>query len=310
MAEVVEGRVAARNRQILLGQFVDRADEMALFQKVLDGDDLALMVVTADTGMGKSALMMRMVHECSLRGLPRAEVSFDSQDVVDYMLVMRRLRDALGAAHFASFTELINQYTIGSERQQLDINVHLQGGTINVAGGAQISNSTVGDIAGVVVRDNMFVIQRPDLDVPIEMRRELLTQRFLEGMKALSANQKVVLFFNATEKMSPLTPPWLWGQLLKPMVDLIPNVRAVLLGQYAPTEGRELKPFTATAELKPLGLDDIDAYMAKRIPPAVAIDDKQRRAAAQMLAVISRGRPADVASNVDLWLTTLQPAPT
>lgn len=305
MTEVLEGRVARARRERLLAQFVDRSAEMELFAKVLDSSDLPIMVVSAGAGMGKTSLMMRMVHECALRGLLKAELEWSSLDVLDYMSVMRKLRDSLGVDEFSGFTDLINYYTDTSYTPRLDINVNLQGGSVQVAGGAQISGSSVGDIAGVVLRDNMIVVQRPDITIPIEVRREQLTQRFLQGLARLSAAQKVVLFFSVTEKMSDLTYQWLWEQLLKPIVDgALPNVRAILLGQRPAPADPDLAAFVACAQLKPLGLDDIDAYIAKRAAGGVAISDETRRELAKMLALMTRGRPADVCSAVDLYVAS------
>lgn len=309
MSEVVEGRLARvkrEKRERLLGQFVDRSAEMALFQQVLDGDDLPAMVVTAASGMGKSALLMRMVHECALRHLIKAELEWTSIDVLDYLTTLRRLRDALGVDHFSAFTDLVNYYTDESYHPRLEVNINLQGGSIEMAQGAQISGSTVGDIAGVVLRDNNFNIQRSDIGVPDGVRRERLTQRFLEGLAALSRDAMVVVFFNATEKMSEITYQWLWGQLLKPLVDgVLPKVRVVLLGQRPPP-GRadlgDLAELIALAELKPLGLSDIDTYIGKRATGVAQISEETRRGLAKMLLLVTQGRPADVASAMDLYL--------
>ncbi len=291
-----------RLRARRLAEFVDRSAEMALYQNVLDTGELPIMVVSAESGMGKTSLLMRMVHECSLRGLRKAEVVWTDTLVFDYMAVMRRLRDELGAEHFGAFTDLINYYTDTNYQPRLDINVNLQGGSVQVAGGAQISGSAVGDIAGVVLRDNMIVIHRSDIPVPIEVRRELLTKRFLDGLAALSGPAAVVLFFDAIEKMSDITHQWLWEQLLKPVVEgALPNVRAVLLGQRPPPDDRDLAAFMTCVRLEPLGRDDIDAYIAKRAV-GKALSDETRFELAKMLAGITRGRPADVASAVDLYL--------
>ena len=220
-----------RLRARRLAEFVDRSAEMSLYQSVLDTNEQPIMVVSAESGMGKTSLLMRMVHECALRQLRKAEVVWTDTLVFDYMAVMRRLRDELGAEHFGSFTDLINYYTDANYQPRLDINVNLQGGSVQVAAGAQVSGSSIGDIAGVVLRDNMIVIQRQDIPVPLEVRREQLTRRFLEGLTALSASECVVLFFDAIEKMSDVTHQWMWEQLLKPVVEgTLPNVRAVLLG--------------------------------------------------------------------------------
>jgi hypothetical protein len=310
VSEVVEGRlgrIRREKRERLIGQFVDRSAEMAVFQRVLDSDDLPVMVVTADTGMGKSALLMRMVHECALRHLLKAELEWTNVDVLDYVATLRRLRDALGVDPFLAFTDLVNYYYSDSDYQpKLEININLQGGSIQVAAGAQITSSTVGDIAGIVLRDNNFTIPRNDIAVPDEVRRERLTQRFVEGLAMLSRKDKVVLFFNATEKMSEITYQWLWGHLLRPVIDgALPNVRGVLLGQR-PAPGRgdlgDRAELVACAELKPLGVDDIDAFIAKRAVGTAGPRAEVRRELAKMLALVTKGRPSEVATFVDQYL--------
>jgi hypothetical protein len=310
VSEVVEGRlerIKREKRERLLGQFVDRSAEMAMFQQVLDSDDLPVMVVSAGTGMGKSALLMRMVHECALRHLPKAELEWTSVDVLDYVATLRRLRDTLGVDPFLAFTDLVNYYYSDSDYQpKLEININLQGGLTQVAAGAQITGSSVRDIAGIVLRDNNFTIPRNDITVPDEVRRERLTQRFFEGLAMLSRQDKVVLFFNATEKMSEITYQWLWSQLLRPIIDgALPNVRAVLLGQRpAPSRGDlgDRAQLVACAELKPLGVDDIDAFIAKRAAGKADPSAETRRALAKMLSLVTKGRPSEVAVLVDQYL--------
>lgn len=255
--------------------------------------------------MGKTSLMMRMVHECALRELLRAEVEWSSLDVLDYMSVMRKLRDKLIVDSFGAFTDLINYYTDPLYTPRLDINVNLQGGSVQVAGGAQISSgSTVGDVAGVLLRDNNFVVERRDITVPSEVRREQLTLRFLQGLQALSIDRKVVLFFPATEKMSDQTYQWLWEQLLKPVADgALPNVRAILLGQRPAPTDQDLAAFVAHRELSPLGLADIDLYIAKRVAGKIEISDDMRDGMAEMLAVSTGGSPFKVAAEIDRYLT-------
>jgi hypothetical protein len=113
----------------------------------------------------------------------------------------------------------------------------------------------------------------------------------------------VVLFFDAVEKMSDSTNQWLWEQLLPPVRDGdLPNVRAVLCGQRRPPQERDWTDFLALAELKPLGLDDIKAYFAKRTERMPPMSDEVFQGAVKMLAVASKGRPADVVTFTDLWL--------
>lgn len=292
-----------RERQLAL--FVDRSDEMDRFKKVLDTDVKPIMVVKAEAGMGKTSLLMRMVHECALRGLLKAEVVWSDTDVLDYMSVMRKLRDALGVEHFATFTDLINYYTDDNYQPRLEININLQG-NVQVAGGAQISGSTVGDIAGVVLRDNNFTIPRQDIPVPDEVRRERLTERFLQGLESLSAQQQLVLFFNATERMSELTQQWLWGQFLKPVVGKELNVRAVLLGdgKRPPPNVPQLVNYLDHVELKPLGKDDVLAYIGKRTAHDATMTDESRRTLADTVILFKGCVPGDVSAAVDLFLAS------
>ncbi|MDM0032828.1 AAA family ATPase [Variovorax sp. J22P271] len=293
-----------RLRARRLAEFVDRSAEMSSFVDVLDTGEPPIMVVSAESGMGKTSLLMRMVHESSLRSLRRAEIVWSDTNVYDYMTVMRRMRDDLGAEHFGAFTDLVNYYTDANYQPRLDINVNLQGGTIDVAKAAQISGSSVGDMAGVILRDNMIVYHRSDIAVPIEVRREQLTARFLEGLAGLSKDETIVLFFDAIEKMSDLTHQWLWDQLLKPVVaGALPGVRAVVLGQRPLPADRDLAAFVKGVRLEPLGRDDIDAYIAKRAD-GMGLSDSTRMELATLLAAMTRGRPTDVASAVDLYLAS------
>ena len=292
-----------RVEQKRLAEFVDRTAEISVYADVLDKGERQIMVVHAEAGMGKTSLLLRMVHECALRSLRKAEVVWTDTRVHDYMAVLRKLRDDLGVEHFAAFTDLINYYTDATYQPRLDININVQGG-VQVAGGAQISGSSVGgDIAGVVLRDNMITVQRPDIAVPDEVRREQLTQRFLDGLRELSGSGEcVVLFFDAVEKMSDITYQWFWEQLLPPVRDELPNVRAVLCGQRRPPEERDWgSDFVAVAELKPLGLDDIEAYIAKRTEGESGLNDDTRRQLATMVLGVTSGTPAAVAAAIDAY---------
>jgi hypothetical protein len=62
-----------------------------------------------------------------------------------------------------------------------------------------------------------------------------------------------------------------------------------------------LATFVAQAELKPLAVDDIRAYIAKRAP---GVSDETRRELAKMLGLLTHGRPADVSSAIDLYLAS------
>lgn len=297
-------RVIARR----LAEFVDRAAEMDLYAKVIDESDYQIMLVSGGTGMGKTSLLLRMIHESAQRNLQKAEVTWTDTLVYDYMAVLRKLRDDLGLAHFGAFTDLINYYTDANYQPRLDVRLNVDLGpqsSVKVAEGSQITGSTVGDIAGVVIRDNMIVVPRPDIAVPPEVRREELTRRFLAGLHDASANQRIVVFFDSFEKTSEATAQWIWEQLLPPVRDgQLPNVRWIICGQRPPPQDRDWLDFLALAELKPLGSSDIEAYIRKRVAAQVEMSDETLRVLAGWLLAATKGRPTDVAENVDLFLAS------
>jgi hypothetical protein len=320
VSDVVPAQLTGPERQ-RLNEFVDRNAQMEMFlamfaegepapaaDQVLEPVPQVMVVYAAEVGLGASSLLLRMTHECSLRKLRKAEVVWKDTFVYDYMAVLRKLRDDLGAEHFASFTDLINFYTDPTYQPighyQMDINVSVQG-SMQVAAGAQISGSSVGDIAGVVLRDNMITVQRPDIAVPDEVRRQQLTQRFLDGLRELSSSGEcVVLFFDADDKMAEITRSWMWEQLLPPVRDSLPNVRAVMFGAQKQPEDRDWgEPFLAYTELQPLSIDDIETYITKR-SAKLGLDDDTVRELAKMLFAFTKGRPADVAANFDLYAKT------
>lgn len=302
-------RVIARR----LAEFVDRAAEMDLYAKVIDESDRQIMLVSGGTGMGKTSLLLRMIHESAQRKLQKAEVTWTDTLVYDYMAVLRKLRDDLGLEHFGAFTDLINYYTDANYQPRLDVRLNVDLGpqtSVKVAEGSQITGSAVGDIAGVLIRDNMIVVQRPDIAVPIEVRREELTRRFLAGLHDASANQRIVVFFDSFEKTSEATAQWVWEQLLPPVRDgQLPNVRWIICGQRSPPQDRDWLDFLALAELKPLGPGDVEAYIRKRVAGQVQMSDETFRYLAGMLQVATNGRPTDVAEKVDLFLASQRSHP-
>jgi hypothetical protein len=301
MTDVAPGP-SVTDRRVLrrLSEFVDRDAEMAKFCAVLDGAKQPIMIVHGETGMGKTSLLMRMVHECSLRSMSKAEVAWSDSNPHDYIAVMRKIRDALGAGYFTAFTDLINYYTDAQYHPKLEVTLQVTG-NISVASGMKIENSNVGDIAGVILRDNMFVVPRANLAVPEAQRREELTKRFLLGLNLASQNSPIAVFFDATEKMSDDTRAWLWEQLLDSVRSgLLERVKFVLCGQQPPPQDRDWEDYRQAAALSPLGLKDIVAYLAKRLPDQA---ETMRVEAAKIFLATTKGLPMRVAADVDAYLS-------
>jgi archaellum biogenesis ATPase FlaH len=172
-----------------LAEFVDRKAEMQRFCDMLDGEDKLIMLISGDSGLGKSSLFARMVHECGLRSRKKAEVVWSDTRPHDYMAVMRKIRDDFGPDLFKPFTDLINYFTV----PQYNLKIDLQG-SVRVGEGLQVKDSTVGDVAGVVIKDSMFVVPRYDMAVPEAERLVQLTERFLDVFATALTKEPLVVF--------------------------------------------------------------------------------------------------------------------
>lgn len=279
-----------------LAEFVDREDEMARFQDMLETGDRPVMVIWGDGGVGKSSLIARMTHEVAQRKLRKAEVVWTETRNHDYLAVMRKIRDDVGVDYFKPFTDLANFFTV--PQYELKIQVE-HSGSISVAQGANFEGSTVGDIAGVIVKDAMFVVPRPDMAVPETERMARLTDRFIEDLAfALKSGPPLMVFFDAVEKMTEDTRKWVWGELLASVRDgRLRDIMFVLSGRKEPQLDRDMRFIVERAQLLPLALANIIDYLAVR-----GVDEASRPDLATMLMVATQGNPLQIATLVDGFL--------
>lgn len=277
-----------------LAQFVNREDEMRRFSEMLDTGEKPVMVIWGDTGCGKSSLLARMIHECAQRKLRKAEVVWTPTRNHDYIAVMRKMRDDVGAEYFNRFTDLINFFTV--RKYELTINIDA-GARIEVAAGARISKSQVGDIAGVIIKDLNVTVPRDDQAVPEEERMARLTDQFLQDLAGALEDGEIVVFFDAIEKMTSETVDWVWNELLGAVANgQLPGIRFVLCGQKAPDFGDWLW-MVEVAELGPLGPEHIIEYLKKR-----DVDESNRKALADLLWVTTKGNANQIAQHVEAFI--------
>jgi len=169
-------------QQQRLARFVDREGEMHSFCHMLDDPDCLrpVMMVWGEGGMGKSSLLLRMMHEASLRGLLKAEVIWTETRNPDYLTAMRIIRDDIGATSFGAFTQLINFFTNPNAPHRVELIIDTKG-SINVGQGVQVLPSgNVGTITGVEIRDLMLMVPRSDLGISDADRMARLTGRSTE----------------------------------------------------------------------------------------------------------------------------------
>lgn len=290
-----------QERRRLLAEFVDRTEEMARFQRMLESDDKHIMVVWGGPGLGKTSLRLRMVHECAQRKLRKAEVECGGFRTTGYLAIMRKIRDDVGVEYFNAFSDYANFLTDPNYKPQISLNINVEG-AMAVAGQAQITNASVGDIAGVVIKDNMLVLPRTDIAVPEEERMIRLTDRFIEGLGAALRDGPVVVFLDGVEKIDPDTQRWLWEELLMAVRDgRLAGAKVVLCGQTQPELDRDWRMLVEEAELRPLSLEHIEAYLEKR-----GVPESSRSVLAMMLMANTKGEIARIAAQVDAFLALQQ----
>ena len=279
-----------------LAEFVDRENEMDRFCEMLETDERPIMFIWGAGGVGKSSLLARMIHQCAQRKMRKAEVVWSETRKHDYLAIMRKIRDDLGVDFFKPFTDLVNFFTV--PQYELKIKVESTG-AIAVAQDAQIEGSTVGDIAGIVVKDLMVVAPRSDMAVPETERMARITDRFIENLAtALESGPPLLVFFDAVEKITDDTHKWIWGELLKSVKDgRLRGVRFVLCGREVPRLDRDMQMIVEEAELQPLALANVIEYLIKR-----GVEEGSCNDLAAMLLVATKGNPLQVATLVDGFL--------
>jgi len=280
-----------------LAEFVNRDDEIRAFCNILEAGDPLILALWGGGGLGKSSLLARMIHECALRRLRKAEVIWTDTRNHDYLAIMRKIRDDVGPSFFNKFTGLINYFTVPQYKLNIKVD-NVQ--SIEVAKNAQIEGSTVGDIAGVIIKDSMLVIPRSDMAVPEPERLARLTDSFVECFTvALSSGPPLVVFFDSVEKMTQDTRKWVWSELLGGVRDgRLQNVRFVLCGREEPPQDldRDLQLILEEVELKPLALDHIIEYLEKR-----GVDENLCEDLAMMLMGPTQANPLRIANEVDKY---------
>jgi hypothetical protein len=287
-----------------LARFVDREGEMRSFCHMLDDAEWQrpVMVVWGEGGMGKSSLLLRMMHECSLRSLIKAEVTFSSTRDQNYLEVMRKIRDDVGAIKFGQFTQLVNFFYNREAPQRIEVVVDAKGG-VSVGEGATVgAGAQVGTMAGIVIKDAMFVTARPDLGIPESERLARLTDQFIQELDAAAAGRKTVIFLDAIEKAPEATLRWVWEEFIGALRhDHLANVRFVIGTRSQPKIEEDWGSLVEQRQLAPLKLEHIREYMIKR-----GIDANEAAVAARWVLASTGGNPLKIASTVEEMSRMLQ----
>jgi len=280
----------------LLREFVDREYEMARFVEMLESDSRCAVTLWGPGGVGKSSLLAKMVHETALRKMRKAEILWTESRNYNYLGVMRKIRDDLDISYFQAFTDLANFFTVPEYKLKLQV---ASEGSVTVGSGMRVSDrSTVGNVTGILIKDLMLNVPRYDKDVPQSEQIARLTDTFVPCLLAAAKQQPCVLFFDATEKMSPDTESWLWADLLSTLRDSgSKDVKILLSGRKQPELDRAWRQAADCRQLSPFGEEHVREYLVKRGVPGEAHAEMAR-----LLLIVTKGNMFELATAVDAYL--------
>lgn len=280
-------------QQRRLRRFVDRDAEMRAFRAMLDQTppEQPVAVVWGDGGIGKSSLLDRMEEECALRGMAQAKVVWSETRNHDYLGVMRKIRNDLGAERFSAFSDLVNFFTVPQYKLELVVS-----GAVSV--GANLQNQgSIGSITGVVVQDANFTVPRADLGIPESDRMSRLTDIFLQELNAAVAPRDTIIFLDACEKASAITQSWVSNELVGALSDCrLAGVRIVLCGRVRPDWGDDRWMIANEMHLTPLGRDHVIEYIDKS---QLNIPSDALAYVADVLLATTNGVPSSLANAVN-----------
>lgn len=274
-----------------LARFVDRTLEMQAFCRLLDVSDSPIMVVWGDNGFGKSYLLSRMVYECIQRKIWQSRVEFTGVGNGKYSEIMHTILAGLGVeggAYLADFNAMTGHF-------EVELRVTYEGGPFSVAQGMKTKDSSIGDMAAIMLKDNVMLLPDPQMTVLEGERRSKLTDCFVKLLGAATKVRQLVIFFDDIEKMSPDTAEWLTGELLFAVDnDWLPNVRFVLCGERKPELGEwssYIEEERLEAHLEPLGREHIIEYLAR-----CGVEEGNRGPVADSILSRTRGKASEVAA--------------
>ncbi len=290
-----------------LFDFVDRITELdrfiALLEQPLASRRERILIYLGPKRIGKTLLLDRLKHECSLRDISVARISFEGGMYNNYLRIMRTIRDHLGAVAFADWTQLVNYYYSLPTKADVTFHVESQPGQGRVD--VQAQEMTVGgDIVGRDkndIHDNFIVVPRHDIDPTLI--RDTLSDKFIQALEQFVQEKPAVLLFDSVDdsEFDHLTQQWLWQCLIEPVSKLQGfGVVPVLTLINRPQLERALEVFTKQSQLKPLSREYIEEYLRRRdVPPELV------PGAAMMILAQTGGSPGQVFDATESFLNLI-----
>jgi hypothetical protein len=250
--------------------FVDREKQTSGFLKMMHGEtgDKTIMVIEAPAEMGKTWTVQRMRHECSLQQVFCAHFDFRDRRPWDYLAIVRQARDQMGASHFNTLTQTINdstgvniQLSSGAGASgDVDVDLSASGGQLSVGGDMQVAGRDA-----IVVKDNFFYVQA-DSDTTRRAIEARIADAFFTCLAELAQEKPTVFFFDSYEEVTEEADRWIQSQLLARIRDgQLPRVIVILAGRELPEFDRSSwRHCLVTTGLIPFEPEHITEYIVEK----------------------------------------------
>ncbi|MDX2143175.1 MAG: hypothetical protein SFV19_07460 [Rhodospirillaceae bacterium] len=288
------------NNERLLRGFVDREAQVGHFSQIVTGAGRGVVAIWGESGKGKSSLRAKLYHEASLRGLQRSEVVVKSTTGNDYLSILRKIRDDLGASSFPYFTDRCNYFT----KPEYEVKFNLQGANISIAENTKMVATQIDEMVGVKITDSNINIIRSDLGIEASATRAQLTEAFFVNLEAVATDKPIVILIDTIEKLQKDTLLWLKEDFVEKILCGTTKVVCCIFGQQnieLRNAYHHFNELIVEEELPPLGEAHIEEYLVNR-----GIDAVAARGLAAMLKNFTHGNPMQVALAADAFLTGIK----
>ena len=133
-----------------LKEFVDRKAEVARFERFFSDPNKIGLAVIGPEGRGKSMLRVKLAKKCLDDRLAYSVLVSTSDDIHDFMTILRSCCEKLGETQFPRFVAALN----APATTPIDVNLRADG-NFRILENAQIPGS-VRDVTGLAVNNPQF----------------------------------------------------------------------------------------------------------------------------------------------------------
>ena len=220
--------------------------------------------------------------------------------VFDYQMIMSRVAERSDGNCFDEYFRKLDDYRNAENRFLLGFG---DGGETGVATGAHLEDSHVGQMIGHNVNINNLHLAGPSREVGAseQERKSILTDKFAAGLRLVTVDDPLVIFFDAFEKASDDTRDWVWNYLFEAVAeDRVGKVTFVIFTEEVPQLDEEVTDIVDVIELQPLEATHIAEYMKHK---GVQMAEEALAEFASRLTA-TQGEMQDIANAVDAYLQT------